>query len=73
VNEKKCYKIRLKNKINTKKFSRFEKVEISCKEGDTEIYGYFDETALYSILKRIRDLNIKLLKLELVEDCKEGN
>ena len=73
MNEKNCYKISLKNKIDSKKFLRFEKVKISCEEGNTVIYGYFDETALYSILKRVRDLNIKLLKLELVEERKEVN
>ena len=73
MNEQALYKIRLKSKINPKKFSRFEKVEISCDEGNTILQGYFDETALYSILKRVRDLNIKLLKLELVEERRGVN
>ncbi len=61
------YEITILGEINKKRFSSYEIIRITYIEGNTQIFGYFDQSSLFSILKTIRDLCLKILKLELIK------
>ena len=62
------YKIRIKGYMDPKWADWFDGLQIVHeKEGTSTIYGPLpDQTALHSILRKIRDLNLQLLSVEQV-------
>ena len=67
MNNSDPYDIKILGEINRKRFSSYDINRISYIDGNTHIFGYFDQSALFSILKTIRDLGLQLLKLELIK------
>jgi len=66
MNNKNYYEILLAGEVNNKRFMRFEISEINVLNGQTQLKGYFDDSGLFSFLKSIRDLHLKILKMELI-------
>jgi hypothetical protein len=58
--------VRVKGRIDQKWSHWFEGVELSyCGEGETLLTGQIrDQTALYSLLSRLRDLGLPLLSVK---------
>jgi hypothetical protein len=69
-NEKNCgsevYVIRIRGHLQDRWAESFECMTITREDdGTTTLYGYLpDQTALHSILMRIRDMNIKLISVK---------
>ena len=64
-----CYEIRLKGHLDDRWVAWFEGLTITLEEnGDTLITGRVtDQSALYSLLKKVRDLGIPLISVNLVQ------
>ena len=62
------FKIRIKGHMDKEWADWFDKMKIKHeKDGTTTIYGPLpDQTALYSVLRKIRDLNLRLISVEEV-------
>ena len=63
-----AYKIRIKGHMDTKWADLFEGLQITHEEdGTSTLYGPLpDQTALHSILRKIRDLNLQLISVNQV-------
>lgn len=62
------YRIRLKGELDDKWSDWLEQMAISFDGGDTILTGHIaDQSALYGLLIRIRDLNLSLLSVERME------
>lgn len=59
------YEIRIRGHLQDRWAESFECMTITREDdGTTTLYGYLpDQTALHSILMRIRDMNIKLISV----------
>ena len=71
------YEIRTKGHLQDKWQERFEGMSITRKsDGTTTLFGPLpDQTALHSILLRIRNMNLKLLSINSVQgdlNCKNN-
>jgi len=68
-NQHQCYEIRLKGHIDVQWADWFESLTITLEEdGDTLITGpVVDQSALHSLLKKVRDLGIPLISVNRVE------
>lgn len=62
------YKIRIKGHMDTKWADWFDGLQITHeKDGTTTLYGPLpDQSALHSILRKIRDLNLQLISVKQV-------
>ncbi len=62
------YQIKIKGHMDEKWADWFEALEITHEDdGTTTLYGTLpDQTALHSILRKIRDLNLHLISLKQV-------
>ncbi len=62
------YRIKLKGHLDHKWSDRFEHMTISTEGGETILTGpVADQAALHGLLILIRDLNLALLKVELIK------
>ena len=62
------YRIKVKGCLDKKWKGWFEGMTITCKEGNTILTGPVpDQPALHGLFNRIRDLNLKLISVELLE------
>ena len=62
------YEIRIQGQINEKRLGLFEDLTIEVGEDLTIIRGPLsDQTALHSILTRIRDMNLTLISVQQIE------
>ena len=62
------YKIKIKGHMDTKWADWFEGLQITNgKDGTSALYGSLpDQTALHSILRKIRDLNLQLISVNQI-------
>jgi len=68
------YRIRLKGQLDDKWSDWFEEMDISHEGGETILAGWLaDQAALHGLLIRIRDLNLTLLSVELIDPDPEDN
>ncbi len=70
------YKIRIKGHMDKKWADWFDGLLITHeKDGTTSIYGPIpDQTALHSIFRKIRDLNLQLISVKQVKlDAEDGS
>ena len=67
--QQQCYEIRLKGQLDDKWSDWFDGLIITLEEnGDTLLTGpVIDQTALYGLLKKVRDLGIPLVSVSPVE------
>jgi hypothetical protein len=67
-NQHQCYEIRLKGHLDDRWNEWFEGLSITLEDdGDTLLTGpVVDQAALHSLLKRVRDLGIPLVSVNLV-------
>ena len=64
-----AYRIRVRGELTEDWTDWFVGVRIQPRpNGETELQGCLDQAALHGILARIRDLNLLLLAVNLVED-----
>lgn len=64
-----AYHIRVQGQLTEDWSEWFAGVRIQPRQnGETELQGCLDQAALHGILARIRDLNLVLLAVNLVED-----
>ncbi len=62
------YRIKLKERLDDKWSDWFGEMAISFEGGETILTGQVaDQAALHGLLIRIRDLNLNLLSVELIE------
>lgn len=64
------YEIRIQGHLRKKSVAWYEGLEVTCEsDGTSTIYGPLpDQTALHSILLRIRDMNLKLISVRRIEN-----
>ena len=64
----KNYEILLEGIINEKWFLALENLSVEInRAGNTKVSGAFDQSALYSLFKKIRDLGVVLISVRLKE------
>ena len=68
-NKHQCYEIRLKGHLDDRWAEWFEGLTITLEEdGNTLLSGpVVDQSALYGLLKKVRDLGLPLVSVSLVE------
>ena len=73
-NEPTCYEIRLKGHLDTRWAGSFEPMSFThTRDGTTILSGpVVDQAALYGLLRKVRDLGLPLLAVNLV-DPKQAN
>ena len=66
------YRIKVKGRLDKKWSGWFDDLKISFEKEDTIISGLVaDQAALHGILNRIRDLNLILVSVELIDYAKK--
>jgi hypothetical protein len=67
------YQIKVKGHVDDKWSDWFNGLTISHQEdGTTMLYGpLLDQTALHSVLNKIRDMNLPLILVQLIEERKQ--
>ena len=73
--EAEIYEIRIKGHLHARRTSLFEDLAVTCEpDGTTLLSGSLpDQTALHSILLRIRNMNLKLISVRQVSGNAEDN
>jgi hypothetical protein len=62
------YRITVRGRLSERFFSAFEGMTLEPKNGKTAIVGpVVDQSQLYGLLERLRDLGLELVRLEEVE------
>lgn len=69
------YEIRVKGHLHERRTALFEGLTVTCEtDGTTLLIGSLpDQTALHSILLRIRNMNLKLLSVRQISGHAEDN
>lgn len=67
------YEIRIQGHLHHRRAGQFEGLSITCEsDGTTLLHGPLpDQTALHSVLLRIRDMNLKLISVNRIERTPE--
>ncbi len=63
------YEIRIRGHLHERRAKLFEGLTIRCEDdGTTTLYGSLpDQTALHSVLLRIRNMNLRLISVRQIE------
>ena len=71
--KRQCYQIRIENLVKPDWFSSFEEISVQHTEnGQTILKGILpDQTALFGVLMRIRDLGLTLVDVQRCQDSVE--
>lgn len=69
------YKIRIKGHLHERRSSLFEDLTVTCEpDGTTLLIGSLpDQTALHSVLLRIRNMNLKLISVRQISGSTDNN
>ena len=75
LHEAAIYEIRIKGHLHKRRTALLEGLTATCEpDGTTLLCGSLpDQTALHSILLRIRDMNLKLISVRQISNNAEGN
>ena len=67
--EQDVYQIKVKGVLDEKWSDWFNGVTIAFENGITTLTGVLDQSALHGTLSKIRDMNLKLISVNRIEDA----
>jgi hypothetical protein len=63
-----CYRIRVAGELDAEWSEWFTGLRVVAADGETLLVGRMDQATLYGVLKRVRDLGLRLISVIRSED-----